>query len=115
MTSVLFTYRVDQDDALYDAKLVTDMPLPSHGRFLSDYVYSIVSYGVGTYREHHGLPAMTVGIRLGTLYPSVLPPDAVVLKADDRVKHDLCVLIKDNQTTYYIDGALLPYKNSRME
>jgi len=105
MTSILFTYRVDQDDALYHATIVTDMPVPSHGRFLSDYVYSIVSYGVSKYREQHGLPTMTIGVRLGTLYPTALPSDAVVLKADDHVKYDFCALIQGNQHVYYIDGT----------
>lgn len=105
MTSILFTYRVDQDDALYHAKLVTDMPLPDKGRFLSDYVYSIVSYGIGKYREKHGLPAMTTGIRLGTLYTSVVKTVAVT--QDDQVDHDFCFLSKENKGTYYIDGELL--------
>lgn len=105
MTSVLFTYRVDQEDALYHAKLVTDASLPTQGRFLSDYVYSIVSYGLEKYREQKGLPAMTTGIRLGTLYTSAV--QTAVLTLDDRVDHDFCFLSKNNQGTYYIDGVAL--------
>ena len=105
MTSVLFTYRVDQEDALYHAKLVTDASLPTHGRFLSDYVCSVVSYGLEKYREKQGLSTMTTGIRLGTLYPATVK--TAMLTVDDQVDHDFCFLSKDNQGTYYIDGEEL--------
>lgn len=105
MTSVLFTYRVDQDDALYHAKLVTDATLPTQGRFLSDYVYSVVSYGLGKYREQKGLPPMTTGVRLGTLYPVAVK--TVALTLDDQVDHDFCFVSKDNKGVYYIDGGPL--------
>lgn len=107
MTSVLFTYRVDQEEELYHAKLVTDLPLPTKGRFLSDYVYSIISYGLGKYREKQGQPAMTTGVRLGTLYTSEVSLDAVTLTQDDQVNYDFCFITKDNKSTYFIDGIRL--------
>lgn len=107
MTSVLFTYRVDQEEELYHAKLITDMTLHAKGRFLSDYVYSIVSYGLGKYREKQGMPAMTTGVRLGTLYPSQMSLDAVTLTQEDRINYDFCFMTKDNKSTYYIDGSCL--------
>ena len=107
MTSILFTYRLDQEEDLYHAKFVTDMPLHAKGRFLSDYVYSIVSYGLGKYRKQKGLPAMVTGVRLGTLYTTVLAADAVTLTQEDRINYDFCYMAKDNKSTYYIDGELL--------
>ena len=105
MTSILFTYRIDQEDAVYHAKLVTDASLPTHGRFLSDYVYSIVSYGLGKYREKLGLPAMTTGIRHDTLYTATVKTCTLTL--EDQVDHDFCFLSKDSKGTYYIGGAPL--------
>jgi hypothetical protein len=106
MTSITFTYRVDDEEELYHARLVTDMPLHTKGRFLSDYVYSIVSYGLGKYRTWKGLPAMITGVRLGTLYTDVV--SAVALTKEDYVNYDFCYMAKDNKSTYVIDGEPLP-------
>jgi hypothetical protein len=107
MTSITFTYRVDHEEELYHAKLVTDMPLHTKGRFLSEYVYSIVSYGLGKYRAWKGLPAMKTGIRLGTLYTDVV--DAVsAVTLEDRVNYDFFYMAKENKSTYVMDGELLP-------
>jgi hypothetical protein len=108
MTSITFTYRVDQAEELYHARLVTDMPLHQKGRFLSDYVYSIVSYGLGKYRARKGLPAMITGVRLGTLYTDAVEAGAVTLTVEDHVNYDFCYMAKDNKSTYVIDGELLP-------
>jgi len=108
MTSITFTYRVDQAEELYHAKLVTDMPLQTKGRFLSDYVYSIVSHGLGKYRAWKGLPAMKTGVRLGTLYTDAIEVGAVTLTVEDHVNYDFCYMVKDNESTYVIDGELLP-------
>jgi len=107
MTSITFTYRVDQEEELYHAKLVTDVPLPAKGRFLSEYVYSIVADGLGKWRKWKGLPAMTTGVRLGTLYTDVV--DAVsAVTLEDRVNYDFCYMAKENTSTYVMDGELLP-------
>jgi len=107
MTSITFLYRVDQEEELYHAKLVTDKPLPpAKGRFLSEYVYSIVSYGIGKYRAWKGLPAMKTGIRLGTLYTNTV--DAVnTVTLEDQVSYDFFYMASENKSTYVIDGELL--------
>ena len=106
MTSITFLYRVDDGDELYHAKLVTDMPLPAKGRFLSEYVYSIVAYGLGKYRAWKGLPAMQKGIRLGTLYTNAV--DAVnTVTLEDHVSYNFFYMASENKSTYVIDGELL--------
>lgn len=105
MTSVWFIYRVDDEPSEYQSKLVTDVELSTKGRFLHDYVVSIVSYAVGKYRKQNRLPDIMKGVIVSRLSHSPILNSG--LSKQDIVSYDFCFQTREDVSTCYFYGKEL--------
>jgi hypothetical protein len=101
MITIWFAYQIDNEPTFYQAKVVTDMNLPTHGEFIFDYLLSITSYGMGKYRKQEGLPPMKTGIQISRLSHSKQTNE---LTPNDRLNYDFCFSSENNKSSYYIHG-----------